>query len=68
MLKDPNTMTKKQIVDELELYTTLVPNRRTFERDLKYNLIELLIYFRKKNDKHRELSQQEFLGLVYKEV
>lgn len=42
-------MTKKQIVDELEKYTELFPNRQAFERMLKPHLEKLLEDFQKKN-------------------
>lgn len=43
-------MTKKEIVNELEKYTTLIPNRQAFERMQKVHLENLLKDFQKKVD------------------
>lgn len=43
-------MTKKEIVNELEKYTTLIPNRQAFEKMQKIHLENLLKDFQKKVD------------------
>lgn len=46
-MKSCKDMTKKELVDELETYTVLIPNRKAFERGLKTDLIAIVESFRK---------------------
>ena len=46
-MKSCKDMTKKELVDELETYAELIPNRKVFERGLKTDLIALVERCRK---------------------
>ena len=48
--REEKEMTKKEIVNELEKYTTLIPNRQAFEKMQKVHLENLLKDFQKKVD------------------